>query len=61
MNRYHKAMSGLAVGLALSLAACGGDPVGVNSGDELSDAEIQAIFNAFGGAFGSVDASSTDH
>jgi hypothetical protein len=50
-------MSGMAIGLALTLAACGGDPVGVNSGDELTDTEIQAIFNAFGGAFSSVGAS----
>jgi len=52
-------MSGLAVGLALTMAACGGDPVGVNSGDELSDTEIQAIFNAFGGALDGVDASAS--
>jgi hypothetical protein len=49
-------MATLAAGLALTLAACGDDPVGVNSGDELSDAEIQAIFNAFGGAFSDVNA-----
>ena len=59
MQRYHRSMSGLAVGLALTMAACGGDPVGVNSGDELSDTEIQAIFNAFGGALDGVDASAS--
>ena len=57
MQRYQRSMSGLAVGLALTLAACGGDPVGVNSGDELTDAEIQAIFNVFGDAVGGLDAS----
>jgi hypothetical protein len=50
-------MSALAVGLALTLVACGDNPVGVNSGDELTDAEIQAIFNAFSGAFSDVNAS----
>ena len=59
MQRYQKAMSGLAAGLALTLAACGGDPVGVNSGDELTDAEIQTVFDAFSGAIGGVDASAS--
>lgn len=59
MQTYHKSMSGLAVGLTLTLAACGGDLVGVNSGDELSDTEIQAIFNAFSGALDGVDASAS--
>jgi hypothetical protein len=57
MELFRKAMSGLTIGLVLALAACGDNPVGVNSGDELSDAEIQAVFNAFGGAFSNVDAS----
>jgi hypothetical protein len=52
-------MFGLAVGLALTLTACGGDPVGVTSGDELTDTEIQAIFNAFGGAIGGMDGSAS--
>jgi hypothetical protein len=59
MQKYHKSMSGLAVGFTLTLAACGGDLVGVNSGDELSDTEIQAIFNAFSGALDGVDASAS--
>ncbi len=59
MRRYQKCAFGLAVGLALTLSACGDDPMGVNSGDELSDAEIQAIFNAFGGAFDDIDASAS--
>lgn len=59
MRMYHKSMSGLAVGLALTMTACGGDLVGVNSGDELSDTEIQAIFNAFSGALDGVDASAS--
>jgi len=50
---------GLAVGLALTLAACGGDPLGVNSGDELTDTEIQAVFNALGGAVAGIDASAS--
>jgi hypothetical protein len=33
--------------------------MGVNSGDELSDAEIQAIFNALGGAFDDIDVSAS--
>ena len=57
MQRYQKSMYGLAAGLALTLAACSGDPVGVNSGDELTDTEIQAIFNALGDAIGGIDAS----
>ena len=57
MQRYQKTTIGLAAGLALTLAACGGDPLGVNAGDELTDAEIQAIFNAFSGAVGGIDAS----
>ena len=57
MQRYHKSITGLVVGLVLTLAACGDDPMGVNSGDELTDAEIQAIFNEFGEAFSNVNAS----
>jgi len=59
MRTYHKLMSGLAVGLALSLTACGDNPVGINSGDELTDTEIQAIFNAFGGAMDGVGTSAS--
>lgn len=57
MKSNQKWIASLAVGLALTLAACGDNPVGVNSGDELSDAEIQAVFNAFSGAFSNVNAS----
>ena len=39
----------------MALAACGGDPTGTNSGDPLDDVEIQALFNALGGAFSDVD------
>ncbi len=57
MYSYQKSISGLVTGLALTLTACGGDPMGVNSGDELTDTEIQAVFNAFGNAVGDLDAS----
>jgi hypothetical protein len=57
MQRYRSSVFGLAIGLALAIAACGGDPMGVNSGDHLTDAEIQAVFNAFGDAVGGVNAS----
>ena len=36
-----------------SFAGCGGDPVGLE-GDPISEAEIQAIFSALGGAFSSL-------
>ncbi len=55
MDKYVGRLSSLAAVLSLALAACGGDPVGINSGDELSDDEIQAVFNAFGGAFTNVN------
>ncbi len=37
-------------------AACGGDPTGTNSGDELADDEIQALFNELAASFAVIDA-----
>jgi hypothetical protein len=41
--------------IALLLAACSGDPTGVNSGDELSDAEIQALLNELAASLNEVN------
>jgi hypothetical protein len=45
--------------MSIALAACGGDEavLGVNSGDQLSDVEIQALFNALGTAIGGIGGS----
>jgi len=59
MKRYVRFISGLAAPVALFMAACGGDPVGVNSGDELTNAEIQALLNAWGAAVGDVSPSAS--
>jgi len=56
--RSSKLFSGLATGLIVAMAGCGGDAalVGVDSGDPLSDTEIQALFNELGQAIGSIGA-----
>jgi hypothetical protein len=59
MQRYSKYISGLTAALVLFVGGCGDDPLGVNSGDELTDDEIQAIFNAFGGAIGDASPSAS--
>lgn len=52
MNRISSAVTSLSLGLVVFLAACGSDsPTGVNSGDQLTDAEIQALLTALGGVF----------
>ena len=52
MHRISKAVTSLSLGLILFLAACGEDgPTGVNSGDQLTDAEIQALLTALGDVF----------
>ncbi len=38
---------------AMTIAACSGSPTGTNSGDQLSDAEIQALLAELSGALGS--------
>ena len=43
--------------MALTVVACGDDPTGVNSGDELTSAEVAAVMAAFGSAFDSVGVS----
>lgn len=44
-----------AAGLTMAVAACGGDgPTGSNSGDELTQTEIQALFNELGVAMASL-------
>jgi len=56
--RRSRIISGLAVGLMVAIAGCGGDSnlVGVDSGDPLTDAEIQTLFNELGQAIGSIGA-----
>ena len=56
--RRSRILSGLAVGLIVVMAGCGGDSnlVGVDSGDPLTDAEVQALFNELGQAIGSIGA-----
>jgi hypothetical protein len=57
--RRSKLFTGLAAGLIVAIAGCGGDAnlVGVDSGDPLTDAEIQTLFNELGQAIGSIGAS----
>ncbi len=57
--RSTRLISSLAAGLIVTMAGCGGDAnlVGVDSGDPLSDAEIQTLFNELGQAIGSIGAS----
>jgi len=54
--RSSRIVAGLAAGLVILLAGCGGDEalVGVNSGDELSDVEIQDLFNQLGTTIGGI-------
>ncbi len=59
MKRYSRLISGLAAPLMLIMAACGDSPTGVNSGDALSDAEIQALLNAWAAALGDVSPSAS--
>ncbi|UCD24765.1 MAG: hypothetical protein JSW51_02270 [Gemmatimonadota bacterium] len=56
--RRSKLLTGLATSLIVVMAGCGGDGdlVGVDSGDPLSDAEIQTLFNELGSAIGSIGA-----
>jgi hypothetical protein len=52
MNRTLRAVTSLSLGLVVFLAACGSDsPTGVNSGDQLTDAEIQALLSELGAVF----------
>ena len=56
--RSTRLISGLAAGLIVAMAGCGSDAnlVGVDSGDTLSDAEIQTLFNELGQAISSIGA-----
>ncbi len=55
--RRTKLIPGLAVGFVIMLAGCGDSTlVGVDSGDPLTDAEVQALFNELGQAIGSIGA-----
>ncbi len=52
MHRISRTVASLSLGLVVFLAACGNDgPTGVNSGDQLTDAEIQALLTALGDVF----------
>ena len=52
--RFRTTITSYATAAALlSLTACGNDPLGVNSGDQLSSLEIQSVFNAMWAAFSS--------
>jgi hypothetical protein len=48
----------VAAGLSIAVSGCGGDDavLGVNAGDQLTDAEIQALFNELGTAIGGLGA-----
>jgi hypothetical protein len=59
MKRFAKSISVLAASSMLALAACGDDPTGVNSGDQLTEAEIQALLNHVGEAIGGVSPSAS--
>ncbi len=58
MRKHSIRLSGLVAGLAITVAACGGDPTGTNSGDALTALEVQAVFGALGTAFDSAGAAS---
>lgn len=51
MRKMSSVLIGLTTTLALTVAACGGDPTGVDSGDQLTATEVAAVLAAFGSAF----------
>ena len=53
MRKRSSGFTCLTTAAALIVAACGGDPTGVNSGDQLTSAELAAVIGAFGSAFDS--------
>lgn len=56
MRRFWSSIGCLGLGLAVFASGCGSDGlVGVNSGDELTPGEIQALFNELGTAFAGLD------
>jgi hypothetical protein len=59
MSKFSRLIPTVSAALAVLLAGCGSDGIGlgVNAGDELSDAEIQALFNELGTAIGSIGGS----
>ncbi len=54
MRKSFMSAARLSTGLLL-LAACSGDPTGVNSGDPLSSVEIQALFDELAGSFSQIN------
>jgi len=54
MNKIFRSFVGLTTVLVLTVTACGGDPTGVDSGDELTSAEVAAVLATLGSAFDSV-------
>jgi hypothetical protein len=54
MNKIFRSFVGLTTALALTVTARGGDPTGVDSGDELTSAEVAAVLATSGSAFDSV-------
>ncbi len=57
MRKISSSFIGLTTALALTIVACGDDPTGVNSGAELTSAEVAAVIAALGTAFDSVGVS----
>ncbi len=51
MRKTSSSFIGLTTALALTFVACGDDPTGVDSGDELTSVEVAAVMAAFSSAF----------
>ena len=56
MRKMSTSLVGLTTALTLTVVACGDDPTGVTSGDELTSTEVAAVLAALGSAFDSVGA-----
>ncbi len=56
MRKVSTSLIGLTTALTLTVVACGDDPTGVTSGDELTSSEVTAVLAALSSAFASVGA-----
>ena len=56
MRKMSSSLIGLTTALTLTVVACGDDPTGVTSGDELTTTEVTAVLAALSSAFESVGA-----